>query len=72
MTDRRWCLTPMPSLSARTREDAQINLAHLERFVVDETRPSWPKPEAGLIGLARLPDGISSGTIARRLLAAPY
>ena len=61
----------MPSLSPRTRKDAQANFAHLERLVVDETLLSWVKLEADPIGLARLPNGISSGTIARRLLAAP-
>jgi hypothetical protein len=30
------------------------------------------RPQAGLIGLARLADGIDSGDFARRLLAAPY
>ena len=43
-----------------------------DRFVVDETDLAWVRPEAGLIGLARLPAGISSDDFARRLLAAPY
>ncbi len=29
-------------------------------------------PQAGLIGLARLPEGIDSDAFARRLLQAPY
>lgn len=56
----------------RARDDALKNLARLDRFVVDETDLAWVKPEAGLIGLARLPAGISSHDFARRLLAAPY
>ena len=33
---------------------------------------SWVSPRAGLIGLARLPDGIDSDQFARFLLAEPY
>ena len=56
----------------RARDDALTNLARLDRFVMDETGLDWVKPEAGLIGLARLPAGISSDDFARRLLATPY
>jgi aspartate/methionine/tyrosine aminotransferase len=57
---------------ARARTEAQTNLARLDQFVGQETGLSWVKPEAGLIGLARLPGGIGSDDFARRLLAAPY
>ncbi len=57
---------------ARARREAQTNLARLDQFVGQETSLSWVKPEAGLIGLARLPDGIESDEFARRLLAEPY
>jgi aspartate/methionine/tyrosine aminotransferase len=56
----------------RAREDAQTHLARLNRFVTEETALTWVKPDAGLIGLARLPAGIGSDDFARRLLAAPY
>ena len=35
-------------------------------------RKAWVRPMAGLIGLARLPDQITSATFAKRLLAPPY
>ncbi len=56
----------------RARADAQTNLARLDRFVTQETALDWVKPDAGLIGLARLPAGMNSDDFARRLLAAPY
>ena len=56
----------------RARRDALENLARLDRFVMQETDLDWVKPDAGLIGLARLPDGIASDDFAQRLLAAPY
>lgn len=60
------------SALARARKDALSNLERLDRFVMQETDLHWHKPEAGLIGLARLPDGIGSDDFARRLLAPPY
>ena len=56
----------------QARRDALKNLARLNRFVMDETGLDWVKPDAGLIGLARLPEGIESDEFARRLLAPPY
>lgn len=56
----------------RARCDAQVNLARLDRFIVQETALDWVTPDAGLIGLARLPGGIGSDEFAQRLLAAPY
>lgn len=56
----------------QARHDALKNLGRLNKFVVEETGLDWVKPNAGLIGLARLPDGIGSDNFARRLLAPPY
>ncbi|MGR3434991.1 MAG: pyridoxal phosphate-dependent aminotransferase [Shimia sp.] len=50
------------------RDAAQATLARLDAFVADTPRLSWHRPEAGLIGLARL-DGIDGDAFARRLLA---
>lgn len=61
----------LPALTS-AREDAKSALVRLDQFVTQETALSWIKPDAGLIGLARLPDGIGSDAFARRLLAAPY
>ena len=55
----------------RARAEAGIALGQLDRFVADQPRLSWIRPQAGLIGLARL-DGIAAEPLARRLLADPY
>jgi hypothetical protein len=57
---------------ALARAEGQANLDLLDRFVAGTPGLSWVRPEAGLIGLARLPDGIDSDRFARRLLADPY
>ena len=54
-----------------TRAAAQRTLRKLDDFIAATPRLSWKRPEAGLIGLARL-DGIDSDALAHRLLAAPY
>lgn len=56
----------------RARAEGRANLDQLDRFVANESKLSWVRPQAGLIGLARLADGIDSDDFARRLLAAPY
>lgn len=56
---------------SKTRAQAQANLARLDRFIGDSVL-TWVPPDAGLIGLARLPDGLDSDTFARRLLKPPY
>ncbi len=56
---------------ATARAEGLANLAVLDRFVEDQPHLSWTRPEAGLIGLARL-TRIEAETFARRLLAAPY
>lgn len=53
------------------RQTATETLARLDAFVAREARLSWVRPQAGLIGLARL-DGIEAEPLARRLLDAPY
>ena len=53
------------------RQDGRANLDKLHDFVAAEPRLDWHKPQAGLIGLARLA-GIDSESLARRLLAPPY
>lgn len=54
------------------RQEGRANLDILDRFVAQTPELSWVRPEAGLIGLARLPHGIDSDAFARQLLAAPY
>ena len=53
------------------RAEASVSLAQLEDFITSQPRLSWIKPQAGLIGLARL-DGIAAEPLTRRLLAPPY
>ena len=57
---------------ATARAEGQANLAKLDAFVDATPGLSWVKPQGGLIGLAKLPDGIHSADLARRLLAPPY
>lgn len=61
----------LPAL-AKARAEATANLARLDQFVSKDTGLAWVRPEAGLIGLARLPKGVASDDFARRLLADPY
>ncbi|MFN4101946.1 MAG: pyridoxal phosphate-dependent aminotransferase, partial [Pararhodobacter sp.] len=56
---------------ARARAEGIANLERLDSFVTGTPGLSWVRPQAGLIGLARLPDGIDSDDFARRLLAPP-
>jgi aspartate/methionine/tyrosine aminotransferase len=56
----------------RARAEGQKNLDRLDAFVATTPGLCWVRPQAGLIGLARLPDGIDSDDFARRLLAPPY
>lgn len=55
----------------KARDEGAENLARLDRFIADEPRLSWVRPEAGLIGLARL-QGEAAEPFARRLLAEPW
>jgi aspartate/methionine/tyrosine aminotransferase len=56
----------------RARADGAANLARMNAWVATQDRLSWVPPQAGLIGLARLADGIDSDAFARVLLAPPY
>ena len=56
---------------ARARAEGAATLAQLDGFIASQPRLSWVKPQAGLIGLARL-EGEAAEPFARRLLAAPY
>ena len=59
-----------PALAA-ARAEGRASLDLLDSFIA--TQPlSWVRPQAGLIGLARLPAGISSEAFAKRLLGPPY
>jgi aspartate/methionine/tyrosine aminotransferase len=61
----------VPAL-ATARAEGLENLARLDAFVAHTPGLDWVRPQAGLIGLASLPDGIDSDDFARRLLAPPY
>ncbi|MES2844677.1 MAG: aminotransferase class I/II-fold pyridoxal phosphate-dependent enzyme [Pseudomonadota bacterium] len=60
-----------PALT-RARAAGRDNLDALDAFVTAQSRLDWVRPQAGLIGLARLADGIDGDDFARRLLADPY
>lgn len=56
---------------ARARDEGRATLDRLDRFVADEPRLTWNRPEAGLIGLARVA-GMDGESLARGLLQAPW
>lgn len=56
----------------RARGEGRANLDRLNRFVDATPGLSWHAPQAGLIGLARLPDGLDAEDFARQLLAPPF
>jgi aspartate/methionine/tyrosine aminotransferase len=56
---------------AQARAAGAATLAQLDAFIAGQPRLSWVRPQAGLIGLARL-KGEAAEPFARRLLAAPY
>jgi len=55
----------------RARAEAQTALDRLDQFITAEPRLSWHRPEAGLIGLARV-TGTTGESLARALLAPPW
>ena len=55
----------------RARVEGAATLDLLDRFVTEEPRLSWHRPEAGLIGLALL-EGSDGESLARALLRPPY
>ncbi|NKB28709.1 MAG: aminotransferase class I/II-fold pyridoxal phosphate-dependent enzyme [Rhodobacteraceae bacterium] len=57
---------------AAARKDGRANLETLDAFVADQPQLSWVRPEAGLIGLARLHADIDGDEFAKRLLADPF
>ncbi|MFN3937216.1 MAG: aminotransferase class I/II-fold pyridoxal phosphate-dependent enzyme [Gemmobacter sp.] len=57
---------------ATVRTEGRGAIGRLDRFVAETPGLSWVRPEAGLIGLARLPPCIDSETFARRLLGPPW
>lgn len=56
----------------RARAEGAANLAQMNTWVEGQEHLSWVLPNAGLIGLARLPDGVDSDAFARFLLTPPY
>ena len=54
------------------REAGQQNLEALDQFIMENPHLSWTPPQAGLIGLARLPDSVLSDALCQRLLGEPY
>ena len=56
----------------QARAAGRATLERLDRYVIDQPKLSWHKPQAGLIGLARLAEGIDGDAFAKRLLADPY
>lgn len=60
-----------PSLE-QARAEGSANLALLNRFIDARPELSWVKPQAGLIGLARLNHQMDGETLARQLLEPPY
>lgn len=57
---------------AVARQEGAANLDILDTFIKAEQDLSWTRPDAGLIGLARLASGKDSDELAAQLLAAPY
>ncbi|MFK7743752.1 MAG: pyridoxal phosphate-dependent aminotransferase [Roseobacter sp.] len=54
------------------RAEGRANLARLNAWLDQQMELNWVPPQAGLIGLARLPSGIDSDDFAQTLLANPY
>lgn len=57
---------------AVARTEGRANLDQLDAFIESESQLSWIRPEAGLIGMARLADGIDGDELSAKLLRAPY
>lgn len=54
------------------RAAGAANLAAMDAFVTATEGISWHRPQAGLIGLGRLADGLDGETFAKRLLGPPW
>lgn len=57
---------------ARARAEGMAGLDRMDGFVTNDPHLSWVRPQAGLIGLAKLPDGLDGEALARSLLDEPY
>jgi len=57
---------------AKARRDSIATLEFLDTYIAAEPKLTWHRPEAGLIGLARLAESIDGDIFAKRLLADPY
>ncbi|MEM6304702.1 MAG: pyridoxal phosphate-dependent aminotransferase [Pseudomonadota bacterium] len=57
---------------AAARAAGAANLAQMNGWVTATPGLTWVAPQAGLIGLGRLPPGIDSDAFAKVLLADPY
>lgn len=57
---------------AQARHEGAANLAQMNDWVAVTRGIDWVPPQAGLIGLGRLPEDIDSDDFARTLLADPY
>ncbi|MEM6888450.1 MAG: aminotransferase class I/II-fold pyridoxal phosphate-dependent enzyme [Pseudomonadota bacterium] len=62
----------LKSALEQARTAGQANLSRLERWIGATDGFTWVRPQAGLIGLGRLPEGIESDAFAQRLLEEPY
>ncbi|KIN60104.1 Transaminase [Sulfitobacter noctilucae] len=60
------------SAMLKAREEGAANLRQMNAWVDAQESLSWVSPQAGLIGLARLPQAIDSDAFATTLLAEPY
>lgn len=56
----------------KARFEGMANLAEMNAWIDSQPGLTWVAPRAGLIGLARLPNGMDSDVFARKLLADPY
>jgi aspartate/methionine/tyrosine aminotransferase len=57
---------------AVSRKEGLANLERLDDFISSESALTWIRPQAGLIGLARLRTSIDGDQLAKRLLEPPY
>jgi aspartate/methionine/tyrosine aminotransferase len=57
---------------AKARSEGLATLKQLDACVAAEPKLSWHRPEADLIGLARLGERIDGDAFAKRLLSDPY
>ena len=56
----------------KARAEGRANLDHMSHWLAATDGLTWVPPAAGLIGLAKLRDGIDSDAFAGALLAEPY